>query len=413
MKILFVFLDDYPYSGACTNIIKNLIFQGKLEDALEQIDILTAKHRFFEPSIEIIDGITVFRRIICDKYSSSEILKSFWQNPIINLYIFIIKILHKLYKNFVNRYSDRFYHKPLLKALINLKAQNYDYIIPIGGDFNIVEAVKNFSMIYMTPMIIYQVDPCSENMAESESTECERKSIERECFRVAKYIITTPILFKHVKMVLKGLNRNIADCIQMEFPNVTPDINNIFNQKIPVICVFSGSIYRGIRDPSYTIRLFSSLITEGLVDLVFVGPSKNDVPVEYHYLPIIYYSDQSIVSAKESIIQSSFLINIGNKMRNQVPSKLFDYISTGKPIINICKNRDCPSIKYLAQYPLAINLFEEDYLLTKQLEDLKVFISRNIGKTVDPNEISKFYYKCTPKYCADQFVKILGLLEQR
>ena len=65
----------------------------------------------------------------------------------------------------------------------------------------------------------------------------------------------------------------------------------------------------------------------------------------------------------ESILMSAdILVNIGNSVSNQIPSKLFDYISTGKPILNIYKNKNCPSLEILSKYPDVLNVYEENAL---------------------------------------------------
>ena len=92
-------------------------------------------------------------------------------------------------------------------------------------------------------------------------------------------------------------------------------------------------------------------------------------------------------------------MNIGNKVLNQVPSKLFTYIATGKPIINLCTSRNCPTIPYLDKYPLSLNVFEDDILeARKQVES---FIANSVGKRVAAEEIAHDFYECSAEYCAN------------
>ena len=82
--------------------------------------------------------------------------------------------------------------------------------------------------------------------------------------------------------------------------------------------------------------------------------------------------------------EADILVNIGNAIDNQMPSKIFEYISTGKPILNFYKVPNCPTLKYLNNYPLALNLYEPDVLqdterYSKQIKD---FCMQNPGKTV-------------------------------
>jgi hypothetical protein len=53
---------------------------------------------------------------------------------------------------------------------------------------------------------------------------------------------------------------------------------------------------------------------------------------------------------------SDILINIGNTVVNQVPSKLYEYIAYGKPIINFYQNLEDISIAHMEKYSLCLNV---------------------------------------------------------
>ena len=146
--------------------------------------------------------------------------------------------------------------------------------------------------------------------------------------------------------------------------------------KIPR-CLFCGSIYGGIRNPDYTIRLFKPLIEHDKVELHFVGVCRDEISEEFKDLNIFCHGMVPLDKAMEFMNQADFLVNIGNSVINQVPSKIFDYISMGKPIINVCKSRKCSTLPYFERYPLAINLFEEKNIFDKQVECLGRFITDN------------------------------------
>ena len=65
-----------------------------------------------------------------------------------------------------------------------------------------------------------------------------------------------------------------------------------------------------------------------------------------------------------------------------LPSKLVDYIDTGKPILNICQLEECPSLEYTKKYPMAA-----DVLPTEDLEETKIrvqiFASKYAGKQLE------------------------------
>ena len=87
------------------------------------------------------------------------------------------------------------------------------------------------------------------------------------------------------------------------------------------------------------------------------------------------------------------LVNIGNSVDNFMPSKIFEYISTGKPIINVYKIPECPTLKYLAEYPLALCVSEEEIRqdLPGCAAKVRTFCLENRGKRVSAEEIGRLY----------------------
>lgn len=116
---------------------------------------------------------------------------------------------------------------------------------------------------------------------------------------------------------------------------------------------------------------------------------------------------RSLDETRDMIANADLLVNIGNAMKNQVPSKLFEYISTGLPIVNIYKNEDCPSLQYMDKYPCTINLIEDPQKMNLNAVNLKNFICTCAGRQSNIEEILQIYARCTPEYCADQMLKAI------
>ncbi|MBR0214875.1 MAG: hypothetical protein IJL95_09160, partial [Solobacterium sp.] len=64
--------------------------------------------------------------------------------------------------------------------------------------------------------------------------------------------------------------------------------------------------------------------------------------------------------AEAVMMAADVLVNIGNSVDNQIPSKIFDYISSGRPVLNLYKIRNCPSLHYFREYPAVVHVFEDD-----------------------------------------------------
>lgn len=405
MRILFIMTDDYPVSGACSSILKNLI-NGGLGERNELIDILTARYDFEKPSCEYYGHGYIFRTIIWDRFPKKNLVLAINKNKLVGLTGIIRKAFVKLYDYFnKNSYIRPTYYKPIYNALKKTRYFEYDYIIPIGGNFNIVEAAYIFCKKYHKKLAIYQVDPCAENMGENTTTEDERRTIEKKLFSFADFIFTTPILYNHVLKIV-GNNKK---CISVEFPNlVCPKTNNsevALSKTRDIMAVFCGSLYRNIRNPDFTFKVFKEL-TKWNIKLKLIGVNSEELSVDYkdsiECCGVLPLSD-----AQSEMSNASVLVNIGNSMLNQVPSKIFEYFSYGKPIINICKSRKCSSLAYMGKYPLSLNVFEDENVKVAA-KRIKVFLDSSYGKKVDPELVLSIFKKSTPEYCSKQIVEVLS-----
>ncbi len=111
-------------------------------------------------------------------------------------------------------------------------------------------------------------------------------------------------------------------------------------------------------------------------------------------------------SAVNAMLQTDILINIGNSVSNQLPSKLIDYISTGKPIVNICKLEVCPSLKYMKRYPLCLNVFEGP-LSNTIVNKFVSFCENNVGKSLIFDGLLNCFSECTPDFISGKLVQVI------
>ena len=93
-----------------------------------------------------------------------------------------------------------------------------------------------------------------------------------------------------------------------------------------------------------------------------------------------------------------------NKNPNQIPSKVLEYINTGKPVINIYKAEACPTLDLLMEYN-ALHINEKD-ALSQSSERLREYL--NQGHVIlHQKEILKKYQEYTPKCFVDRFLQLL------
>lgn len=123
---------------------------------------------------------------------------------------------------------------------------------------------------------------------------------------------------------------------------------------------------------------------------------------------LIYHGRVSQQEALDVIKKADVLLNIGNTTTNQCPSKLIDYIATGKPIVNIAKIEECTSVKCLEKYPLKFLINEKETVTDEMITNLNKFLKDM--KEVNPisyEKIEKIYNDFTMDAMIDKFVNVL------
>lgn len=400
MRVLFMVEDDFPQKGACTSLLKNIFLNGGLIDKGVNIEVLAAKNYLTDKKTESYGEIKVYNTVLMSKVSLQQYKEKAFKEPLRVMYGLVRKTLLKVNKELINPYNL----KVLLKKTEKIGLEKFDVIVAVMGGFEIAAAAMSFKKRNPgTKLVVYQVDPCSTNEAHSDSTRKMREDFEKELFEIADAIITTPILFQESKNTYPDYI--ISKMTAMEFPNVVPFDQKKCRNKENVRCLFTGYIYGNFRDPDYCFRLFDEV--DERIKLELIATIESGLRGKLNNHRVVHHERKSLEETRRELMESDVLVNIGNKMLNQVPSKLFEYISYGKPIINICKNRNCPTIPYLERYRYALNLFEEDKIFEEQVSLLNSFIFENYNNRISADEIAEEYETCTPKYCAKQMYEIL------
>ena len=413
MKVLFVCLSHFPYAGACSSLIRKITGEPIFINNCE-IHVLTIRKSIAEPETERYGKIIIYRLWWWEVIPKSDIRQWLFKYPFTSLRGYLHKVVTKMYvrisgNDFINKLTSR----SIYRSLKHIHAEKFDAIIPVAGHYETVFASLTYADRHHGNVIIYQVDPCSANKGYSIRSSELRRNYEKQMYISASAIITTPILLHEWMGKFSG--DSSCKIIAMEFPNVNP-YSTARNTlcKCPARkynCVFAGAIYKAARNPSYTFKLFAALAKNN-IHLCMVGVERQSLSEfkEIETVPenITFHGIVPLEQAQKFIEEADILVNIGNVMTNQVPSKIFEYISSGKPIVNICVSHDCPTLPYLEKYPYVLNLFECDTDFEDQVYQLKNFITGNSGKCVSPEYINREYETCTAQYCAKQMLDIIN-----
>lgn len=201
--------------------------------------------------------------------------------------------------------------------------------------------------------------------------------------------------------------------VTAEFPGISkPEQGQKFSafdaEKIKLL--FAGNFYEAIRSPEYLLSLveklpenvclyilggiyghFSQSICEKMERLMEQGKLKLLNPV-------------SREQAQNAMCQADYLVNLGNSIDNQLPSKLFSYFSTGKPVIHIQKIQNCPCIPYLARYGNMVVL-REDQPAGQEANRLLDFFQKG-SRVLHFQQVQEAFSDCTAAYVADLILRV-------
>ena len=87
-------------------------------------------------------------------------------------------------------------------------------------------------------------------------------------------------------------------------------------------------------------------------------------------------------------------------------SKIVDYIATGKPILNVTQQENCPTISVLEKYQYYLNIRADE--IPEAKDGIASFVDNAKGKRMDWEDIVLNYKEYTPEYVAAQMMQIIN-----
>lgn len=197
---------------------------------------------------------------------------------------------------------------------------------------------------------------------------------------------------------IQALNFPKIECpVFMEANNII----RLSKDKINVVC--TGTKNEIERNSKYALAVCRSIMVKcPKACFHFIGNNWTD-GYQYEEGNCVFYPPNSWEIVRNMQIQADALLNIGNLCSNQLPSKILEYISTGKPIINFYKNKNCPTLQLLSGYP-ALNIDETLGQANADAEHLYEFLSL-LPKQLPFETVKSRYYIYTPEYVTDEILK--------
>lgn len=171
--------------------------------------------------------------------------------------------------------------------------------------------------------------------------------------------------------------------------------------------VYVGAINMAVKNPLYFLQLFEKLPDNIVLDIF---GSIDDMRVFAQYRNnqnIRLHGEIPHELALEKQKNADFLLNIGSTNPCMIPSKIFEYMSSCKPIISTYRIDEEPSLPYLKKYKACLAIDERETSLEANVNKLVRFITDYKDVKVDQEEIMKAFKNNTPKAFADAVKSLL------
>lgn len=184
-----------------------------------------------------------------------------------------------------------------------------------------------------------------------------------------------------------------------ELPYILPDfpegtVEHRFFDEADINCVYAGSFYQDIRNPECMLYQFSHM-NDPRIKLHLFSSGCEELVRQYavQSSAIVVHPRVTADEMVQVYREADVLVNIGNAMAEFLPSKTFEYIATGKPIVNFYYSGLRNTV--LCDYPMTLQICTADDT-EDETDKLHCFISQHAGKYVQKIEIERRFSKHSP-----------------
>ena len=300
----------------------------------------------------------------------------------------------------------------LIKKLMAVK--QFAFILSTCESFashlNVLKLKKETD--FNTPWIAYNMDPFAYYIGNLGSY---RKLVQLECEVYEKsdlVLVTEEIYHENNTNAFKPYLYKTKPIRFGNFRLVHNDLIRPIFVEGKINCVYVGSLLNEIiRSPEYLYHLINKLDDRYMFYMIcnnFTGKNKQLRDKELKCNDRVrWYYDLPLQECFGIMCHADILINLGNKSVNQTPSKIFDYIGTGRPIVNLYSLENDTSKRYLERYPDKINLFEDEKQLDENTGLFEKFAENCHDRAVPKEALTSFYYGYLSEIVTQDTIKII------
>lgn len=398
MKILFLVDSYYPESSA--NTVCSDIFINYFKKQGDQVDILSILPNNEGSTCFDFNGSKIIKFKTYHNYFLEKNKKFFkadnWKDLpwVVRKSVALANRFEHLFRcNTEYNSLDVVNYDDIYRRVVNAVDYKYDIIISCSAPFALhVIASKLLKRGVANRWYPIFLDPFVNNKCLNNRRVNKRKRIAEKTLKHAQNIfVIDGVMEENLRL---GFNSQYYNkVIEFTMPNLIEPSCIIERKKtLPdnkILLFYAGLFYDKIRNPSEMLNIINKFPNN--YELNIYGSGCEDLVKKYTDIDgdkFKYWGRVKHDICLERLQESNILINLSNTITNQMPSKVFEYISFGKPVINFYFNENDVSLKYFKKYPLAFNINLNNYT-EDDIQKLIEFCNLNRNKCLSFDEATQ------------------------
>ncbi len=251
--------------------------------------------------------------------------------------------------------------------------------------------------------LLYMLDPFATHSYYMEKyDQRELQSVQHKLLAACDKVLCSDIIAKEIR------EAETEDIVRKLEVAEYPKIQDIRAKATPMSfdaghthCVYVGTFEQIVRPSDYLFSVIDRLRDTDLV-FHFVGVKweKDNIFATPDRTNCVFHGRVPWEEALSFECGCDYLINIGNKVQNQFPSKVLEYICTGKPIINVSKHRDDLTAGHFERYGNSLTVFEDEDA-EAVAEQIRQYVACK-HTDMDYDTVKELFSVGTPQYVAKQ-----------
>jgi glycosyltransferase involved in cell wall biosynthesis len=167
---------------------------------------------------------------------------------------------------------------------------------------------------------------------------------------------------------------------------------------------YTGSLIRNLREPDYLLDLLKGIKANIPIhaDFFVMGNDAAKIKTETieGSLQINNHGRVSKDKADAAVAKANVLLNIGEVRGNQISSKIFEYMATGKPIVHLAYVKDDVVSKIIEKYPLALTLVQDRTSFEENCVRFSAFLEEKSFASIPFEDVKALYPEAMPETTA-------------